>query len=316
MLIMQDMVDIRELNRETRERLLDVLRHSQMSMWQVDREAKVTFYEGPTDAETPRGLMAEFKSQILGTSVYDVLVRYMNNNVEVLKTSIDRVLSQASDMEIIETSTKDNSRWFRSRLVAQKGYTAAGTVDETTVVGVIGISMEVTELKKKEAENVKLLAAESAAKEASKMKSNFLANMSHEIRTPIAGIMGMSELMMDTNLNDEQGEFAQNIQRSANTLLTVINDILDFSKIESGRLDIEEVQFSLGVVLRDVAKMLSFAAERKKLQFQSDIQLGEHGDLILLGDPGRVRQILTNLCKFSPPLVTSDIPLCSLSCVS
>ena len=101
------------------------------------------------------------------------------------------------------------------------------------------------------------------------------------------------------DLNEEQNEFAQNIQRSANTLLTVINDILDFSKIESGRLDIEEVQFSLGVVLRDVSKMLSFAAERKKLLFQSDIRLGGHGDLIVLGDPGRVRQILTNLCKLS-----------------
>ena len=75
----------------------------------------------------------------------------------------------------------------------------------------------------------------------------------------------------------------------------VINDILDFSKIESGRLDIEEVQFSLGVVLDDVGKMLSFAAERKNLEFLSDIQLGEHKDLVLLGDPGRVRQILTNL---------------------
>lgn len=105
----------------------------------------------------------------------------------------------------------------------------------------------------------------------------------------------MSELLLDTDLNQEQHECAENIQRSANGLLTVINDILDFSKVESGRLDIEEVQFSLPVVIRDVNKMLSFAALKKNLAYESDIQPEiEHG-LRVMGDPGRLRQILTNL---------------------
>ena len=256
----------------------------------TNREAQVTFYEGKI-AGASAASTDDFRALILGKSLYDGLATYTNiKNVDVLKASFDRILNNVSDMDTVETTTKDNSRWFRSRLVARKGHTGpAGSMNET--IGVIGISMDVTEVKKKEEENVKLMAAESAAKAASKMKSNFLANMSHEIRTPIAGIIGMSELLMDTKLDGEQDEFAQNIQRSANSLLTVINDILDFSKIESGRLDIEEVQFSLGLVLRDVSKMLSFAAERKQLQFLSDIDLGEHGDLILLGDPGRVRQM-------------------------
>src|ERR1700722_1734670 len=223
----QDLVDIREANRATRERLLDVLKHSHISVWQVDREANVTFYEGDTAAATPGGLMEGLKSQILGRNLYEGLASSTKTkDFDVLKSSVDHVLSGESDMEIIETTTNDNSRWFRSRLVAQKGYAAAtGIVDADTIVGVIGISMEVTEIKKKEEENVKLLAAEAAAKEASKMKSKFLANMSHEIRTPIAGILGMSELIMDTTLNEEQNDFAQNIHRSANTLLTVINDV-------------------------------------------------------------------------------------------
>ena len=105
----------------------------------------------------------------------------------------------------------------------------------------------------------------------------------------------MSELLLDTGLDQEQTECAENIQRSANGLLTVINDILDLSKVESGRLDIEEVQFCLSIVINDVCKMLSFAVERKNLVFESDIQIGTEKDLVVMGDPGRVRQILTNL---------------------
>ncbi|KAI6890355.1 hypothetical protein KC334_g14818, partial [Hortaea werneckii] len=113
---------------------------------------------------------------------------------------------------------------------------------------------------------------------------------------PIAGVIGMSELLLDDDsgqLSQEQRECAENIQRSANGLLTVINDILDFSKVESGRLDVEEVQFDLSVVIRDVNKMLSFAAQRKGLRYVDDIQ--ELKNWKVMGGPGRLRQVMTNL---------------------
>lgn len=113
---------------------------------------------------------------------------------------------------------------------------------------------------------------------------------------PIAGVIGMAELLLDDTeetLTEDQRECAENLQRSANGLLTVINDILDFSKVESGRLDIEEVQFDLNIVVRDVNKMLSFAAERKGLMYLDETR--ELDRLKVMGDPGRLRQILTNV---------------------
>ena len=115
----------------------------------------------------------------------------------------------------------------------------------------------------------------------------------------------MSELLIDTELNEEQQEFAENIQRSANALLTVINDILDLSKVESGRLDIEEVQFSLSIVIGDVSKMMAFAAARKSLEYKEDFQLGLDEGLVVLGDPGRCRQILSNLLTNSIKFTSS-----------
>lgn len=173
---------------------------------------------------------------------------------------------------------------------------------ETVVEGVIGVIMDVTELrvqkdeaKESQKEKRKAVANEASAKEATRLKSQFLANMSHEIRTPITGVLGMAELLGGMELDEEQRDYVENIHSSATSLLTVINDILDFSKVESGRLDIEEVQFSLSHIVKEVVRMLRFAVSRKNLDFQADVDDGIGENLVVLGDPGRVRQIITNL---------------------
>ncbi len=198
---------------------------------------------------------------------------------------------------IIENAREGNiTQSFQNTWISKDGeermfeWSNALILDENGAMQyVTTIGIDVTEQKERE---IELEKAKEAAVQAAKAKSDFLANMSHEIRTPLNGIIGLTELVLKTNLEPKQRDYLEKANISSHALLDVINDVLDYSKIEAGKFDLENKPFELNSVLHNIMSLFEFQATQKGLAITLDVHLEQS---IMIGDALRLTQILTNL---------------------
>lgn len=240
-------------------------------------------------------------TKIFGYTLDEVLYKNINTVVDPLKKADEYGSPRILRGEQIEMDVTRYTKSGETRNVLLKG----GPVrKQGEIVGGYAIYADITGrkvaeeklrqfAKQMEMKNMELDAALAQAEAATRAKSEFLANMSHEIRTPMNGVIGMTGLLLDTNLDETQRRFAEIVRTSGEALLNLINDILDFSKIESGKLELESLDFALRPMLDNFAATMAFEAEDKGLEFicAADPDVPDH----LIGDPGRLQQILTNL---------------------
>ena len=210
---------------------------------------------------------------------------------------ISRVKSVLVNKELRRTASGD---WGFKIFFRGEQYTV--TSDRMQMVDLLFSSFENAVQKNQELEDAirelkatqeELALAKEAAEKANQAKSLFLANMSHDIRTPMNGIIGMTDLCLDTKVTGEQKEYLGMVKSSADSLLSLLNDILDFSKIEGDMLELEQIDFNLNNAVEDTVKSLAFLAHKKGLELACRI----HRDVpvALVGDPGRLRQVIVNL---------------------
>src|SRR5438552_13608356 len=288
--------NLSQANQELRDQIAErkqaeaALRESELRFRQLAENISEVFWVSSATGEELFYVSPAYE-QIWGWArhiIYEDPKQWFKNILEEDRPPVANALSELSqgtnyDLEYRIRHPNGSIRWIRDRRFAIRG-------EDKQIVRTCGVAEDITQRKNLETEMAK---ARDPALEAARMKSEFLANMSHEIRTPMNGVIGMTGLLLDTELDLRQRDYAETICSSAHSLLSILNDILDFSKIEAGKLEFENLEFVLDEVIDGTLGVLVPEARAKGLELRSEIDPKVCTGLC--GDPGRLRQVLTNL---------------------
>ncbi len=244
------------------------------------------------------------RAQWIGCNVFDLV---LGNAAAAMYAKDQDLFLNGQDQTYQESFTNRQT----GKLIEGFYRKAALTNSDGQITGLVGTILDITERNRLDLE---LRQAKRNAEQASQAKSEFLANMSHEIRTPMNGVIGMTDLVLETSLSAVQHEYLTIVKNSAQALMVILNDILDFSKIEAGKLNIESVEFSPTVILTETLKTIRARAEKKGLVLICELAT----DLpeTVLGDPGRIRQVLNNLCDNAIKFTSRGSVTVALHCKS
>jgi two-component system, sensor histidine kinase and response regulator len=290
----------------------EAVRESEERFWRLFDDAPIAYHEIDAQGIIRRVNRAECellgfaREDLIGRPAWDVVVSGQRD------VSRARVKAKLTGMEKLVVFERIYERRDGTQLLLEVHENLI-LDDHGKAVGIRTALLNITDKKQAEdqmkafsaelqAKNQELDRALKVAHEGAELKSQFLANMSHEIRTPMNGVIGMTGLLLDTDLTGEQRDYAETVRRSGEALLSVINDILDFSKIEAGKLQIESYPFDLHLVIEDVLEMLAPKAEDQNLNLV--VEYPGNVPRHFIGGAGRIRQVLTNLVanaiKFTP----------------
>ncbi len=273
--------------REQSEHMRAITDSAQDAILMMDPEGRISYWNPAAER-----IFGYTSSEAIGRNLHDLLVpaRYLSAHhgafPEFQKTGHGAAIGKTLELEAIRKGGQEISvQLSLSAVKMESGWHAVGILRDIT-------GRKLAEERLIET-NRQLEAATARAEAANVAKSEFLANMSHEIRTPMNGVLGMISILLDSDLDTDQRKYAETIRLSAESLLTIINDILDFSKIEAGKLELDETDFDLGILMENVMDILAVRAQEKGLELNCLVNPGI--PCALHGDHTRLKQILINL---------------------